>query len=67
MVAAKSSGQDLIKSFICQEVCGHGGMVEQTTMSSGINYDDWIIIGATRVGIKGRCASKVSEPSVARR
>ncbi|MCH80473.1 hypothetical protein A2U01_0001242, partial [Trifolium medium] len=44
--------------------CSSGGMVEQADMSIGIKYDVWIIIGATHIGIKGRCASRVSEPSV---
>ncbi|MCI70720.1 hypothetical protein A2U01_0091983, partial [Trifolium medium] len=41
-----------MKSFWLSRRCGHGGMVEQTTMSIGISYDDWIIIGATYIGIK---------------
>ncbi|MCI64258.1 hypothetical protein A2U01_0085516, partial [Trifolium medium] len=39
--------------------CGHCGMVEQTTVSSGIKYDDWIIIGESHIGIKGRCTSRL--------
>ncbi|MCI37292.1 hypothetical protein A2U01_0058516, partial [Trifolium medium] len=42
-------------------------MLEQTTRSIGINFDAWIIIGASHVGIKGRGASRVGEPSVVRR
>ncbi|MCI65878.1 hypothetical protein A2U01_0087136, partial [Trifolium medium] len=36
-------------------------------VSIGFNYDDLIIIGVTRVRIKGRCASRVSEPGGVRR
>ncbi|MCI42201.1 hypothetical protein A2U01_0063437 [Trifolium medium] len=46
---------------------GHGGMAEQATMSIGINYEDWIIIGASHIGINGRCTSGVSEPCDVRR
>ncbi|MCI45642.1 hypothetical protein A2U01_0066881, partial [Trifolium medium] len=42
-------------------------MLEQTTKSIGIKFDDWIIIGASHVGIKGRGASRVSEPGGVRR
>ncbi|MCI11954.1 hypothetical protein A2U01_0033057, partial [Trifolium medium] len=54
-------GVDVILVKDCK-VCGHCGLVEQTDVSSGINYDDWILIGASRVGIEGCCASRVSEP-----
>ncbi|MCI88058.1 hypothetical protein A2U01_0109344, partial [Trifolium medium] len=40
----------------------HCGMVEQAEMSIGFNYDELIIIGATRIGTKGRCALGVSGP-----
>jgi hypothetical protein len=36
-------------------------------MSVGLNYNVWIIIGATRIGIKGRCTSRVAETSELRR
>ena len=32
--------------------CSQWGMVEQTTMSIGINYDDWVIIGVSRIWVK---------------
>ncbi|MCI66313.1 hypothetical protein A2U01_0087571 [Trifolium medium] len=48
-------------------VCGHGGMVEQATVLIEINYDDLIIIGATRIGIKGRCTLGVNGPGDVRR
>ncbi|MCI48881.1 hypothetical protein A2U01_0070124, partial [Trifolium medium] len=37
------------------------------TVSIGINYDDWITIVVTDVGIKGHYVSRVSEPNDVRR
>ncbi|MCH95634.1 hypothetical protein A2U01_0016614 [Trifolium medium] len=39
--------------------CGHCGLVEHARMSIGINYDDWKIIGASHLGIKVRCKSRL--------
>ncbi|MCI27246.1 hypothetical protein A2U01_0048444, partial [Trifolium medium] len=39
--------------------CNRCGMVEQTDVPSGINYDDWILIGASCIGIEGRCTSRL--------
>ena len=36
-------------------------MVEHAEMSVGFNYNDWIIIGATCIGNKVHCASRVNE------
>ncbi|MCI53797.1 hypothetical protein A2U01_0075044, partial [Trifolium medium] len=32
--------------------CSQCGMVEQATILTGSHYDDWIIIGASHVGMK---------------
>ncbi|MCI78141.1 hypothetical protein A2U01_0099411, partial [Trifolium medium] len=48
-------GMRLDEVFWLSRLCGHGGMAEQATMSIGINCDNWIIIGASHIGIKGRC------------
>ncbi|MCI52226.1 hypothetical protein A2U01_0073470, partial [Trifolium medium] len=39
--------------------CSQWGMVEQATMIVGINYDDWITIGASHTGIEGRSTSRL--------
>ena len=36
-------------------------------MSIGINYDDWIIIRVSYIGIEGRCASRETEFNDVRR
>ena len=41
-------------------------MVEHAEMSVGFIYNDWIIIGATCIGVKVRRAPRVSGPSVVR-
>ncbi|MCI26242.1 hypothetical protein A2U01_0047437, partial [Trifolium medium] len=60
-------GMRLDEVIWLSRLCGHCGVVEQATMLIEIKYDDWIIIGATRIGIKGRCTSRVSEPNDVRR
>ncbi|MCI36494.1 hypothetical protein A2U01_0057717, partial [Trifolium medium] len=43
--------------------CGHCGMVEQTGISSGSHYDAWMSMEAVVGKRRGRCASRVVEPS----
>ena len=60
-------GARLDEVFGLSRGCSHCGMVEHAEMSIGFNYDDWIIIEATWIGIKGRCTSRVRKPGGVRR